>query len=204
MERTQSTRHLAVFYAVMLAVIYLGVPLLIFFGLIPWDMKFVALTAGAIVVYFAMRISGSSNEDLGLTVKRTKQSIRYAIPVTVVLLALSLVFLLTQGARFAPTETLSFYVFYVLISCPAQELLFRGALSQMMKAYALPRFLELVAASLLFAYVHFIYRDPLTVAAMAVVGFFWYRAYQKSDNLLGVTLSHIILGVLTIALGIVD
>ena len=74
----------------------------------------------------------------------------------------------------------------------------------MLQALSIPRTLELIMASLLFGYVHFIYRDVLTVVAMTIVGFFWYRAYQKTTNLLGVTVSHVVLGVLTIALGIVD
>lgn len=151
-----------------------------------------------------MRLLGSSNESLGLTTKKARQSIRDIAPMTIVLILLALVFLLAQGSRFSPSETWQFYLFYVLISAPAQELLFRGALSHMLQAFSLPRALELAVASLAFGYVHFIYRDPLTVIVMTVVGFFWYRAYQKSGNLSGVVLSHIVLGVITIALGLVD
>lgn len=62
---------------------------------------------------------------------------------------------------------------------------------------------SLVAASL-FGFVHVIYKDPLMLAAMMIVGFFWYHLYLRTRNLIGVTISHITLGILTIALGLVN
>ena len=56
----------------------------------------------------------------------------------------------------------------------------------------------------LFGYVHIIYGDMLTVVVMSIVGLFWYQAYQRSSNLIDVTISHVVLGVMTIALGIID
>ena len=64
--------------------------------------------------------------------------------------------------------------------------------------------IEGIVASLLFGFVHIIYRDALTVVAMTIVGFFWYRAYKRAPGLVGVTVSHVIFGVLTIAVGLVD
>lgn len=64
--------------------------------------------------------------------------------------------------------------------------------------------LELGVAAALFGYVHIIYGDVLTVVIMSIVGLVWYRAYQRSSNLIGVTISHVVLGVMTIALGIID
>lgn len=201
---TSTTGRKKAFYAWIILLIYVGTPALIFVDVIPWDMKFVALTIGATVVYGLLRMSKSSNESLGLKAIDGLRSIRDVVPVTIALLVLLIAFLLIQGARFDSTETWQFFIFYVVVSCPAQELLFRGALSHMLQALSIPRTLELIMASLLFGYAHFIYRDVLTVVAMTIVGFFWYKAYQKTNNLLGVTVSHIVLGVLTIALGIVD
>lgn len=184
--------------------IYLGIPLLILVGIIPWGMKFVALVAGAVFMYLLARISGRTRSDLGITCLHAKKSLLAVTPLTLFFMAASILFLVTSGARFYPTEGLGFFVFYVFISCPAQELLFRGILANMLRTFKLRQHVEIAIASLLFGFVHIIYRDILTVTAMIIVGFFWYRAYKKAPNLLGVTVSHIILGVLTIAVGLVD
>lgn len=184
--------------------IYLGIPSLILAGVIPWGMKFVALVAGTVFMYLLARILGEANADLGLTWLKARDSLLAVAPLTLALIAASIIFLVANGARFYPTEGLGFFVFYIFVSCPAQELLFRGILANFLSTFKFGQHLEAVIASLLFGFVHIIYRDALTVVVMTIVGLFWYRAYKKASSLLGVTVSHIILGVLTIAVGLVD
>jgi hypothetical protein len=179
-------------------------PILICIGVTPWSMKFAALVVGVVAMYIVMRILGYTHSDIGITQQRTIYSLRTVLPITIALIIAAGLFLLLEKPRFSPTEGIGFYVFYVLISCPAQELLFRGILSRMLQELRLHRVLELGVAAALFGYVHIIYGDILTVVIMGIVGLFWYRAYQRSSNLIGVTISHVVLSVMTIALGIID
>lgn len=165
---------------------------------------FAALVVGAVMMYIVMRILGNTHSDIGITRQHTIYSLRTVLPITIVLIIAAGLFLLLEKPRFSPTEGIGFYVFYILISCPAQELLFRGILSRMLQELRLHRVLELGVAAALFGYAHIIYGDMLTVVVMSIVGLFWYRAYQRSSNLIGVTISHVVLGVTTIALGIID
>lgn len=189
---------------VILSILYGLLPFLILIDLIPWSQKFVALTAGGVILYLLLRIFGVPNSELGITLNRWRESLIAAVPITLGFLVISVIFLLTQGSRYNPDETWAFYVFYVFVSCPMQEFLFRGALHRILAPFHLHVGWETIIASILFAYVHIIYKDPLTLTAMFIVGLFWYRIYLKVPNLLGVTLSHIILGVLTISLGLVN
>ena len=200
--RTTHRRQMIYLYAIVC--VYLTLPILICIGIIPWNMKFVALIVGAVMMYIVMRILGHTHSDIGITRQRTIYSLKTVLPITIILIIAAGLFLLLGKPRFSPTEGIGFYVFYVLISCPAQELLFRGILSRMLQELGAHRVLELGVAAALFGYVHIIYGDMLTVVIMSIVGLFWYRAYQRSSNLIGVTMSHVVLGVMTIALGIID
>ncbi len=191
-------------YLYTIVCVYLMLPILICIGIIPWNMKFVALIVGAAMMYILMRILGHTHSDIGITRQRTIYSLKTVLPITVALIIAAGLFLLLEKPRFSPTEGVGFYIFYILISCPAQELLFRGILSRILQELRLHRTLELGLAAVLFGYVHIIYGDILTVVIMGIVGLFWYRAYQQSLNVIGVTISHVILGVMTIALGIID
>lgn len=191
-------------YLYAIVCVYLMLPILICTGVIPWNMKFVALVVGAVMMYIVMRILGHTHSDIGITRQRTIYSLKTVLPITIALIIAAGLFLLLEKPRFSPTEGIGFYVFYVLISCPAQELLFRGILSRMLQELRLHQALELSVAAVLFGYVHIIYGDILTVVIMGIVGLVWYRAYQRSLNLIGVTISHVVLGVMTIALGIID
>ena len=199
---TTHRRQMIYLYAIVC--VYLTLPILICIGIIPWNMKFVALIVGAVMMYIVMRILGHTHSDIGITRQRTIYSLKTVLPITIILIIAAGLFLLLGKPRFSPTEGIGFYVFYVLISCPAQELLFRGILSRMLQELGAHRVLELGVAAALFGYVHIIYGDMLTVVIMSIVGLFWYRAYQRSSNLIGVTMSHVVLGVMTIALGIID
>lgn len=201
---THTTHRRQIIYLYAIVCVYLMLPILICIGIIPWSMKFAALVVGAVMMYILMRILGHTHSDIGITQQRTIYSLRTVLPITIALIIAAGLFLLLEKPRFSPTEGIGFYVFYILISCPAQELLFRGILSRMLQELRLHRVLELGVAATLFGYVHIIYGDMLTVVIMSVVGLFWYRAYQRSSNIIGVTISHVVLGVMTIALGIID
>ena len=201
---THTTHHRQIIYLCAIICVYFMPPILICIGVIPWNMKFVALVVGLVMLYIVMRILGNTHSDIGITRQRTSYSLKTVLPITIALIIAAGLFLLLEKPQFSPTEGIGFYVFYILISCPAQELLFRGILSRMLQELRLHRVLELGVAAALFGYVHIIYGDILTVVIMGIVGLFWYRAYQRSSNLIGVTISHVVLGVMTIALGIID
>ena len=201
---THTTHRRQMIYLYAIVCVYLMLPILICIGVIPWNMKFVALIVGAVMMYILMRILGNTHSDIGITRQRTIYSLKTVLPITIILIIAAGLFLLLEKPRFSPTEGIGFYVFYILISCPAQELLFRSILSRMLQELRLHRALELGVAAALFGYAHIIYGDMLTVVVMSIVGLFWYRAYQRSSNLIGVTISHVVLGVMTIALGIID
>ena len=204
-NRTSSTTHRRqIVYLCAIICVYLILPILICLGVIPWNMKFAALVVGVVAMYIVMRILGNTHSDIGITRQRTIYSLKTVLPITIVLLIAAGLFLLLEKPRFSPTEGIGFYVFYVLISCPAQELLFRGILSRILQELRLHRTLELELAAILFGYVHIIYGYMLTVVVMSIVGLFWYQAYQRSSNVIGVTISHVVLGVMTIALGVID
>ena len=201
---TRTTHRRQIIYLYAIVCVYLMLPILICTGVIPWNMKFAALVVGTVAMYIVTRILGNTHNDIGITRQRTIYSLRTVLPITIALIIAAGLFLLLEKPRFSPTEGIGFYVFYILISCPAQELLFRGILSRMLQELRLHRVLELGVAAALFGYAHIIYGDMLTVVVMSIVGLFWYRAYQRSSNLIGVTISHVVLGVTTIALGIID
>ena len=201
---TLTTHRRQMIYLYAIVCVYLMLPILICIGVIPWSMKFAALVVGVVAMYIVMRILGHTHSDIGITRQRTIYSLETVLPITVALIIAAGLFLLLEKPRFSPTEGIGFYVFYILISCPAQELLFRGILSRILQELRLHRLLELGVAAALFGYVHIIYGDMLTVVVMSIVGLFWYQAYQQSLNVIGVTISHVVLGVMTIGLGIID
>lgn len=184
--------------------VYIGLPICILLGLISFDHKFYALTIGAFVVYVVFRLAGYTNEEMGVTVKNWKCSLRRIAPFTIVLLAMGFYLLLSGRSRITPNEHWTFFIFYVFISSPVQEFLYRGVLSAYLQHSKLSEYLKCLIISLLYAFVHIIYRDALTLLLTFIIGIVWYNCYRKDKTLLGVSVSHAILGVVTIIAGVID
>jgi membrane protease YdiL (CAAX protease family) len=202
---SKRTNGLKTSVAVLLLIgVYVGLPLLILADVIPFSMKFVVLALGAIGMYGATRLIGISNTDLGLTTKDTVKSLRDVTLITSILLVVGLAIWISGWHRIAQVETWQFYLFYVFISCPAQEFLYRGAATALLQRFWSNPWFVMIASSALFAFVHIIYRDLLTVALMFAIGLVWFVCYRRTKNLIGVILSHAVLGVVTIVSGFIN
>lgn len=187
-----------------IVVIYIGLPILIFANILPYDQKFAVLVAGGVAVYLVARLLGVANEEMGLQKALAGRSLLYTAPVTIALLAAAIGVFLTGGSRFVPTEGVWFYAFYILVSCPIQELLYRGVLPVAVARWSGGFVAQLIVSSALYSFVHVIYRDWPTLALTFVIGAIWFFLYSRARNLLGVAVSHIVLGVVTIATGLVN
>ena len=87
----------------IVSLIYITLPLLILLGILSFDNKFLYLTIGAAIVYVVLRIIGFNNQELGITTKGTRESIKKVIPITIILTILGLILIYFRISRFHPT-----------------------------------------------------------------------------------------------------
>ena len=103
--------------------------------------------------------------------------------------------------RYAALERLPFYLFFVFVSAPAQEFVYRSVLFAELRAAHFPPLLILLVSSLLYAFLHVIYRDAMIVALTFVVGLIWGLIFLQTHSFYAVALSHAIVGAAAILLG---
>ena len=183
--------------------IYILVPLLIFFNSYLYDIKFHLLTIIGLVIFILLKLFKVSNKELGITKQNLWKSTKRNLILILLCAIIILVFKMFHIDKYNPNETLLFYAFYIFISCPVQEFLYRGVFGyfDMNSKYDN---LWIVLSSLCYSFVHIIYKDALTCILTFIIGIIWYIFYKKDRNLCGVILSHIVLGVATIVLGIIN
>lgn len=63
--------------------------------------------------------------------------------------------------KYNSDETIYFYLFYIFISCPIQEFLYRGVFGYFDKLIT-NKYMFLILPSLMYSFVHIIYKDYLT------------------------------------------
>ena len=183
--------------------IYILCPILILFDNYLYEIKFYILTGIGIFIFILMKIFKISNKDLGITKENLSRSIKRNLILIVLSIIIIVIFKILHLDKYNPTETIYFFFFFLLVSCPIQEFLYRGVFGYFEKTWN-NKYLWLILSSICYSFVHIIYKDPLTCLLTFMIGIIWYLLYRKDYNLLGVSLSHIVLGILTIVLGIIN
>lgn len=102
------------------------------------------------------------------------------------------------------TETAAFYTFYILISAPLQEFIFRSLmLYELGVFFRGHKFLKIIISAAIFSFAHSFYRSWSVLLITFAMGLIWGYLYLKKPNLFAVSLSHAVLGAFTVFLGLV-
>lgn len=182
---------------------YIVIPICILLFDYLFNIKFIILTIIGLLIFLLFKLFKIPNYYLGITKDNLITSIKRNILLITILIIIILIAKLFSFDRYSPNENMMFYVFYIFISCPIQEFLYRGVFGYFEKIIN-SKWLWTVVSSVCYAFVHIIYKDYLTCVFTFILGIIWYQLYRKDYNLCGVVLSHIILGILTISLGIIN
>lgn len=190
-------------FLAFIILVYILIPILILLIKPLFEYKFYILTGIGAFLYSLTRILKIPHSKLGITKNNIIDSLKNCAILNIILIVVIIVFLLFSFNRFTPNESWLFYIFYIFISCPIQEFLYRGIFGYFDQLTS-QKYIWVITSSILYSFVHIIYGDILTIIGTFVLGILWYMTYQRNYNLLGVVLSHVILGILTISLGIIN
>ena len=142
-----------------------------------------------------------SRESLGLTLPKLRSFLTWSVIPSAILIALVLGSDLRHRA-FTPGHV-AFYLFFVFVSAPAQEFLYRSFLFAELRAIAIaPKWIVMLSASL-FGFMHIIYRDALTVILTLVAGLIWALVFHSTRKVGIVAFSHAAIGLAAILAGLI-
>lgn len=201
---TRSWRAVGHLVGLLLVGYYLPVTLVLI-GVIPFEFRFqllVMMTLG-MAAYAAVRRRGA--RALGLRVDNLGPSLMMNLTLAVVLVGLMLV-AYWAGLIRKPTvpDWRLFYVFYVFVSSPCQEFLYRSVLFAELQAAGVTKASwQIAVTALTYCFLHVIYRDAITLGVTLAMGVVWGIIYRRAPSLWGVAVSHAVLGVTSIAVGLI-
>ncbi len=144
-------------------------------------------------------------EELGLGTKYLKKAIFWNGVLSAFFL-LILVVSYNMGWIREPTipDWNKFFFFYVFISSPVQEFLFRGVAFAALKRNGVHHAMPLISITAInYCYLHVFYNDWITLAVTLFMGFIWGVIYYKYPNVWGTAFSHAVLGAVSIFVGLV-
>ena len=188
----------------IILIFYVFLPIIIFCNVILFKYKFYILTIAGLLIYFILKIGKISNDKLGIRKENMLKSIKRNLPIIIILIMSVVVFKILNFDKYIPNESILFYLFYIFISCPIQEFLYRGVFGYFENNLIKNKFIISILSSFCYSFVHIIYRDFITCLLTFIFGIILYLLYRKDYNLFGVSITHIIIGILTIYLGIIN
>ena len=128
-------------------------------------------------------------DELGITGRGMRASLRHAAVITAA--GAAVVAALGLAVGFKPLQIdYAWLAFYVLISVPLQEFVFRGIIQTRLYRFGTP--LAIAAASLLYAAAHL--QVPVLAALTLLSGMAWGYSFSRVRTLIGPIVSHALLG----------
>lgn len=188
--------------SVVISFLYILPVVLILTKVIPFSDRFLVLTiTGALIIGLAM-LNEIAPADLGFNHQNLLPAIKDILPVTIISSVLMIIFYLNHGMRIDNTDiTWYFYVFYISLSSPLQEFLYRSYLFNRLAQIQLNQGYIIIITAILYSFAHSIYQDLLTVLLSLIIGLYWAYHYNRFKNFYSITLSHTILGIIAILTG---
>ena len=186
--------------AAIVAGIYVCPVMLLESGVIPFQLRFHVLLLMTLVAA-ALSFTRHSAVNLGLTLPRLGPLAAWSVVPAALLMGL--VLLRDSGHRVATPGHTVFYLFFVFVSAPAQEFVYRSFLFAEMRAARIPQSAIVFLSAGLFGFMHIIYRDFATVLLTLAAGLIWAVLFHSTRKTLIVALSHAAVGMAAIFSGIV-
>lgn len=188
----------------ILSILYLVPVGLVYAGILPFSLRFHFLIAVTLVTVLLFATRQESLVELGIKNCNWKSDF---LPYFLITLPFLIILALAPktglaGRKFIPSS-INFYIFYILVSSPCQEFLYRAALRVAVKQISESTYLYIIISAVLYSLLHIVYKDAFTLAITFVIGIVWAAVYWKHPNLFLVSLSHAILGLVTIRLGLI-
>lgn len=203
-EKEVHARSRVAFVGFVLIIYILG-PVLVLVGVVPFRYRYwlLAIVFAAAAIYLWAR--KTSLRTLGFRRDTMRASLRANLWITGA--ALAIIGILYFANVLPPVVVPKwrwFFLIYLLISCPLQELLFRGALfAEMERAGIRRRAWKAGISALLYCFPHSIYHSPWTLGVTFAIGIVWGLEFDAHRNLAGVIPSHCVLGTVSLFSGMI-
>ncbi len=198
-------RREGLYFLVVALIAYVLPVVLLLLNVIPFSQRYIVLLSISVVLFAVALLRRRSWRELGFRRDTLRKSMLVNLVLSVVVGA-GLLLAYAFGAIREPTiyGWSNFYLFYVLISSPTQEFLFRSfVFAEMRRSGIVSAIPQIAISTVLYALPHSIYRDLTTLLVAAAMGVVWGLIYRRFPNWFGVALSHAILGAISIAVGLI-
>lgn len=178
--------------------------LLLFSGILDYSVRYWVLAVASSILILYTLIRKYSFSDLGFRNINLKKDILYNTAFCIFAVA-ALITAFSKGWIRDPTipEWDYFFVFYVFISSPLQEFLFRPLVFHELKLAGCGKSGMIVISAINFGMMHVFYHDMITFLAALFIGLVFGLIYSQTKSIYGISVSHAVAGAISIYVGLI-
>jgi len=178
--------------------------LLLFFGVLDYSRRYWVLAIVALILITYSILGNFKLDDLGFKISYPKKEIVLnTIFCSVVILLLILLYKVNLIREPTIPDWNMFFIFYVLISSPLQEFLFRSLVFHELKLLGCTKLEQILISAINFGFMHIIYHDLITFISAVLVGLCFGYIYSETKSIYGISLTHAVIGAVSIYVGLV-
>jgi membrane protease YdiL (CAAX protease family) len=196
-QRREFIGFIGFFYALPIALLY--------FGLLPFTTYYWILMIMALILAAYAIQKGVTAKELGFRKDNLKRALIFngiysLIAVALLYVIFSLHVLPSAGRE----EQVAFYFFYVFLSAPIQEFIFRSLMFHELRLFFGNRkWMLIILSAVIFSVSHAFFHNWGVLLVTFVTGLFWGYLFEECPNYWAVVASHAFLGAVAVFLGIV-
>jgi uncharacterized protein len=184
--------------------IYIIPNFLILGNIVDFKYRFLLLLLGGFVLLLHAYLSRTNFSTIGWNVSGFAPAINHIYPITLGFAFIITLIYIFQGKRLDNSAlNWHFYSFFILGSVPVQEFIYRSYLFHLCEQAGLSQQIQIFTSTILYSFMHVIYWDVPTILLTLVAGLFWGYHYSKFKNIYSTIASHVFLGVIVIATGVI-
>lgn len=204
-DQGDSTAKRRIIFAIFVAAVYVLPPILVLTNVVPYRHRFTLLAVVTAMTAVYVWLRGDGLAALGFRRDTFGASLRYNSAVTAAgLLIIAALFFSGVLPIHGQPPWRWFFLVYMVVSCPAQEFLFRSVLfAEMDRAGITQRGWQVGWSSVLYCFPHVVYRSVITLFVVLVIGVVWGYGFSRDRNFWGVAASHCILGAVSVLAGLI-
>jgi membrane protease YdiL (CAAX protease family) len=185
------------------ALLLLIAPVTLFtFRILPPMWRYGIMEAALLVLFILIIKRKTSARVLGLRKDNFLSGIKVFMPGTIMITAGLLLTFFLKGGNELWWDT-KFFLYYWLVGVFSQQFAFQGYLSRRLRHVTEKKWFVVIIIGLMFSFLHSYRLQPEISAATFFLGMYWAWTYIKVPNLYAVSLSHGIIGTVSILLGFV-
>lgn len=193
-------RELAAF-----SVLFYLIPIvLLSLGYIPFEARHVILLIMGLVLVAYSIAKGVKPRKLGFRKDNLRSSLFWNFIISIG--AVSLMYFLYRLNILTAVNyegSIAFLIFYIFISVPIQEYIFRSLMIYEIGIFTKNRYALVGISTVMYSLSHAMYHSWQVIGVTLIMGIIWGFMYLKRPNFWGIALSHAIIGAAAVFIGIV-